>query len=48
MLVDHVNVEAGEDDSMVPVQGISVQLRILPLLPLNIKEPSLVAGIRRF
>ncbi len=38
MLVDHVNVEAGEDDGMVPVQGITVQLGILPLLPLNSKE----------
>ncbi len=42
MLVDHVNVEAGEDDSVVPVQGISVQLGVLPLLPLKIKEQSLV------
>ncbi len=37
MLVDDVNVEAGEDDGVVPVQGVTVQLRILPLLPLNIK-----------
>ncbi len=48
MLVDHVNVEAGEDDGVVPVQGISVQLSILSLLPLNIKEQSLVEGIRCF
>jgi hypothetical protein len=39
VLVDDVNVKAGEDDGVVPVQGISVQLCILPLLPLNIKQP---------
>jgi hypothetical protein len=38
VLVYDVNVEAGEDDGVVPVQGITVQLGILPLLPLDIKE----------
>ena len=33
--VDHVHVQSGEDDGVVPVEGGAVQRGVLPLLPLE-------------